>query len=707
MNWRNWYGILLLILIGLAPSLIKAQKIDSLQNLLGDDRADTSRVNLMNKLAFEYAFQDPIKCKNLAERALSLAQKLRYESGRAFALKNLGVSYMLRSSYDQALEYFLSSLKVYEEIKDLSGQAKLLNNAGMVYIYLNQYQKALDYNFQSIKINEKLKNTKGIAYSYDNVGKIYTLQKDYFKARMFYNDALKLLNKLKDDKGTSAVLRGLGEIEIETKQYDKALELLGQSLNIDRRILNKNGMALTFLQITRAYFYKGKFGEATEFLKEALKISQTIGAKRSELDAYALYSEILQKQREFEQALRYYQRYTDLKDSLFSAEKQTIIKTKQEQYDREKQARENAELKQSQQKIENQYRIQQTISIAAIISLLLILGLVYVMYRSNRHNSEVNKLLKEQRQDLLRQKQDLEQKNEEIESQRDSISFQNKQITDSIRYAQNIQQAMLPFHDRIARGFRDFFVLFRPRDLVSGDFYWYAEVDKGAPISPERLDELLDPNFKPATLQIIAAVDCTGHGVPGAFMSMIGHNLLNEIVNIRKITSPEKILHSLHLDIRRALKQDKTGNDDGMDVSICVIDRQSKVLQFAGAKHPLIIIQNDQLREIRGTKKSIGGFQKEAKRVFKRHDIDISQATSIYLFSDGYSDQLGGEKRKKFMRQRLRELIDRYHYLSMREQQEKLNQAIDDWMGANSQVDDILVIGLNLQEPTYELPSTS
>jgi len=266
---------------------------------------------------------------------------------------------------------------------------------------------------------------------------------------------------------------------------------------------------------------------------------------------------------------------------------------------------------------------------------------------------------------------------EEVLKQKQIIEKKNDDIIDSINYASRIQAAILPPQDIIETLLKDFFILYKPRDIVSGDFYWIGEVSGKT---------------------VVAAVDCTGHGVPGAFMSMIATQLLYEIVSRRNVINADEILNNLHISVRKALKQESTQNRDGMDVSLVVYDPKKQEMQFSGAKNPIVFFQNQTLHYIKGDVLPIGGEQREVQRVFKRHSFNIDTQTTIYLFSDGFQDQFGGADKKKFLISNLRQLLTDIHLLPMEEQKRKLNVTIEEWMlaGKERQMDDILMLGFRL-----------
>lgn len=306
------------------------------------------------------------------------------------------------------------------------------------------------------------------------------------------------------------------------------------------------------------------------------------------------------------------------------------------------------------------HKTRKEIGIRAAISIFLISLLGFFLFRSIR-----SILAKE------------EQLTREIIESHAIIEAKNKDITDSIQYAKRIQEAILPSITHIRKELNDSFVLFLPRDIVSGDFYWYTEIK--------------DRVF-------IAAVDCTGHGVPGAFMSMIGNTLLNEIINQKEIYDPGKILDTLDEGIKVALRQreDDRETRDGMDLALVSFCKHFKDLKFSGAFRPLIHIRDEELSEIKANRFPIGGGSAYEKTKFTTTTVDLQPGDLIYLFSDGYPDQIGGDKDKKFMTKRFKDLIMQHRHLPMAEQEQYFRNALADWQGEHEQMDDILVIGIRV-----------
>lgn len=297
-------------------------------------------------------------------------------------------------------------------------------------------------------------------------------------------------------------------------------------------------------------------------------------------------------------------------------------------------------------------------------------------------NQKLEVRVRERTAELMETNEELNQIVEELNVTNDrlnganiQLSKRNKNITDSLNYAKRIQSAILPFPERINRTVDEHFVFFKPRDIVSGDFYWFEEHN--------------DKIF-------IAAVDCTGHGVPGAFMSLLAHDALNHTVISQDITDPDKILTYLDMDIRTILQQDRTSNKDGMDMTICVIDPATQTMEFAGAKNPMIYFQDGTQQVIEGDRFSVGGKQLKHMKRFTKTQVDISKPTTFYLYSDGYQDQFGGNDGRKFLKKEFRKLLAENHTKPMALQKTILEETLNNWMASQKQIDDILVMGFRI-----------
>ncbi|MBL6449059.1 SpoIIE family protein phosphatase [Fulvivirga sp. 29W222] len=314
------------------------------------------------------------------------------------------------------------------------------------------------------------------------------------------------------------------------------------------------------------------------------------------------------------------------------------------------------------------YRTEQ-LKVAYVINIMItiiLLAVISSIFR--RENEKYQKSIQRKNSQITNQHSQLLQLHNDL---KESVRLINEQT----KYARTIQQAILPLKEEMEDIMPDHFLFFKPRDMVSGDFYFVTKIR-------ERI--------------FIAVVDCTGHGVPGAFMSMIGYNLLLEAIELNFIFEPAKILDYLQQRIVYALKQQQTDNNDGMDISICVIDREQQVLSYAGAKHPLLLIENGEMRKIEADRVSIGGILGRPDLRFRNHKFDLSTITGFYMFTDGYRDQYGGEEFKRFMSKRFRKLLLNNCNKRTYEQKAIVEQTFTEWRGKNEQTDDVLIIGVKL-----------
>ena len=315
---------------------------------------------------------------------------------------------------------------------------------------------------------------------------------------------------------------------------------------------------------------------------------------------------------------------------------------------------------------------QKLVLYFVIFALVLVSFLGYYIYRGYRIKKEANIKLEEKNRTISLQKDEIEKQRDIAAAQRDQIAYQKKHITDSIMYAKRIQTALIPslelFSDKL-----EHFVLYKPLAIVSGDFYWVSSQ---------------------GSLQIIIAADCTGHGVPGAFMSMLGVTMLNEIVTGRQIVMPDQIIEELRSGIIKALNQvaDEDSVKDGMDIAICVVDFEKNLLYYSGANNPLYLVRNGELIHYRADKMPVAIHYKMVP--FTLHTIELQKGDAFYIFSDGYADQFGGPKQKKFMTAQLKETIVAMVHEPMLKQGERLNEIFEEWRGDSSQVDDVTLIGV-------------
>lgn len=638
-----------------------------------------------------------------AEKALDIGEQNNNATIKANAYRSLGYSYFQKSEFQKAFKNFENSLNNFKQLEDKNNDAEILYMIGVIYKNWSEYNDAIKYYEQALDIYKQLNSDQGMALIYSNLGNIYFYSGidyenaliNYEKAlnifqklgnrlheanallniglvlekRELYKDAMRKYNEVQEiaeeidnDYFKAQALSNKGNINIINNNFDEALNQLNESLDILETLERQKDIALILKDIGKLYHLSGNNQQAKNYYLKSIAICQKLNLLKELSDNYKELANTLSNLGEYKDAFEYHKLYAQQNDSIFSTEYNNLMT---EWNARLETAEKEAALIEQENEIKQQeaaLKRKNIIVYAAISVIFIVVIFSLLLYKQFREKKKANVLLQEQ--------------NEEIKSQRDKIFEQNKEITDSIEYASKIQSAILPPQEVISNAIPEHFILNRPRDIVSGDFYW--------------LNHFQDKVY-------LCAADCTGHGVPGAFMSMLGIALLNEIINKKAEYNAADILNNLRSQVVKSLHQRGFEGEaqDGMDIAFCIIDNKAKVIQFAGAFNPLIMIRNNELIEYKGDKMPIGVHIKQ-DTPFANHIIKYQENDLIYIFSDGYSDQFGGPKRKKFMIKRFRELLIKNHNLSMAEQKTALENNINEWMGHYDQIDDILVFGAKL-----------
>ncbi|OJJ22117.1 hypothetical protein BKI52_08755 [marine bacterium AO1-C] len=691
-------------LLALSPTFAQQKVIDSLRNLLDERKEDTLQAKVLIKLSGAYTYVDTEEAKAFADKALKLSQKIQYKAGIANAYRSIGTVYSEQGNYDQAVKTYYQGLKIAEDTQDPRIKANIYNNMGTVFSRLDDFSQAKSNYQKALRIYQKINDQNLMATSFNNLGHIYNYARQIDSAKYCYERALAIFKQTNNMQGMTYALGSLGVFYEGIGDMNKALENQNKVRDLERQFGNKSGYVYSTISIANIYLTMKNYNAAEQYLKEALELSGEIGSVELLRNSYQFLSQYYREIEDYKRALEYYQQYINFKDSIFNKDKSELIAKIQTDYEVEqnkkqleiqksKNREQQLEIKAQQAEIE-QHQLRNTALIVGILSIVVI---AFFLYRNNRQKQKTNRILAE--------------KNQLIEDK-------NTNITDSINYARRIQSAVLPLAEEIRHYIPEHFILWKPRDIVSGDFYWFAKTNP-EPIYEEKMTfEGVHRVFKGVKGEkiIVAAVDSTGHGVPGAFMSMIGSRLLNEIVNELGITEADEILNQLHLRVRKALKQEETQSHDGMDVGLVVIDKDKKLMQFAGAKNPMYMVQVPKdwqeeksakpeesglaLQVVKGDVMSIGGFQLIEEVAFKKKIVSLSakkyESTTFYLFSDGYQDQFGGIKGRKFMVKRFRKLLFEISSKPLDVQKKILEDTLEEWMTGYDQVDDILVMGFRM-----------
>jgi len=796
----RYYFLVFLFFYSLGLFAQNQAKVDSLLQVTKSNISDKEKVDTYVGLAYEYHRSDSSNTYHYANKAIKLAEKIKYpegkidaleltawvqlsmgyypeaekmliqiikeakacnyQKGEAKALFTFGVLSDYQGKPEKAEEYFLQALRIYQELEDKKGLGIIYNALGLVNTNQAKYEQALEYYFKSLKINKEIGNKKEIALNYNNIGAIYGKQDNYEQALKYHFKSLKINKEIGNKKEIALNYNNIGAIYGKQDNYEQALKYHFKSLKINKETGNKQEIALNYRNIGYIYFRLNDNKKSLNYAFKSLELNEEIGAIGFTTEPLILIGQIYQKQKNWQLAKKYLKKglniaqetkyiilirdaseslsqvekelgnyqaayeyhvlYKQMSDSLFNEEKTKKLTSLELNYEFEQEKDSIQTVNQTKQKLlEKDIENRQNMQIATFIGLGLSVALVIVLVfffrnqklnnqKLNQANQEIkvtNEELKNANEEIKVTNEELNTVNEEVQAINetlkltlDTVEEQRDEILSSIQYAQRIQSSILPREEYFQSLLPEYFVFFKPRDVVSGDFYWLTKIEERAIFeeaitksgSRKILKEVMPEKI------ILAAIDCTGHGVPGAFMSMVGNDLLNSIVKDKHVFQADKILKQLHKEVRQALQQKETQTNDGMDMALVSIDLENKILEFSGAKNPLIYIQNGELQKIKGDIFGIGGEQREIERVFKLHKIDISQPTTFYLFSDGFQDQFGGEQGRKFMTKRFRKLLFKIHQKPMQEQKQILENTLQKWMGKENQIDDILVIGVRV-----------
>jgi len=625
--------------------------------------------------------------------AQKILENINDEPGLTKVNRNIGNVYYSEGQYDLALESYQKSLALSEKINDLRSVSRCQNNIGIIHMETDRYNWAIEYFNKSLLIKEKIGDRRGVANIYNNLGDVYYKQKKYKEAEKYYNSSLEIRQKVEDHRGTAISLMNIGRVMVEEKNYLQADSNYKESLRIFQEIEDKEYTSTIYNEIADVNHKQGSYEMAVHYAEMSLTISKELNALPLKKDSYELLSKSYEQQYKISEAFHYfklyfenYKKFVAVKDSIYEGTVEDLVRQEQRyKVDKKQQEIETQNLILDKQEAdEKNLKMQMYFLLLGFAAMIIF---AFILFKNYKQKTRANTLLKEQ-------KRELEKANEEIEAQK-------TEIEDSIIYAQNIQKAVLPSNDFREEILPEHFIFFRPRNIVSGDFFWMKKVK----------------NFV-----VIAIADCTGHGVPGAFMSMLGFMFLNEIVTTRSLDNAGQILNKLREKVKKSLHQSgKEGEaKDGMDMSFFIIDTESKELQFSGAFNPLYILRDNKdieniekfdregikvynskddsvdatLFEIKGDRQPIAIYMYEKE--FSNHVFQLKEGDRIYSFTDGYPDQFGGEEGKKFNAKRFKEFLLSIRNHPMYKQKEMITDNFYDWMGEIEQVDDVLLMGLKI-----------
>jgi serine phosphatase RsbU (regulator of sigma subunit) len=611
--------------------------------------AKANPIDKSNESLWHSRFGDSQRVADDALKNLLKAEMAAYPRGIAYSKLNIAAANFLQSKNDIALKYLSETSQWFENNKKEKGYVSALLLKGNIFESFGDYEKTLNLWLEaytaSIEINDK--ESEGEACN--QLGLIYSRLCNFPKALEFFNKGLKIREEMGDENAVASSLNRIGMVYRQIKKYIESLEYYFRSLEIRKRNKQTAAIPWTLLGIASTYEDMKKYPESLDYYELGMTGSDKRCTTQCMMGAGRVYSQIGNSKLAEKRLKQSLQMAQELNSMALIADAYSALAAHYELYKKPDKA-----LKSFKQ---------------------------FLKSRESLHSSEVQSRLSnievahaveksEQEKEIFRLR------HVELKKAYDIIEEINRDMTASINYASRIQRAILTDPGEIRGLSGRLFILYMPKDIVSGDFYWITQVKKKL---------------------VVVAADCTGHGVPGALMSMLGISFLEEIINYRGITESGKILNELRKEVQHALHQKGAREEqkDGMDISLCVIDKSKNTIQYSGAYNSLYLVRNGELTEYPADRMPIGIYDLSDTE-FNSNNIPSLPGDMIYMFSDGYADQFGGPNIKKFKYAQLKELLVSIHKLPVKEQKKKLDKTFHDWKGTNPQIDDVMVLGLKI-----------
>jgi tetratricopeptide (TPR) repeat protein len=643
------------------------------------------------------------KAIELQKKGLAIAKTINDKKGAAFCWMAMGEAYRDIFEFDSAFTCYNQCIALSTQNNDVYKIIICNNSMGDINRVKGNYVRALEYFNTSLELAKKSGNKRPLAYCLNTVGDIYNAQKELDKSLSFYKEAIQIALEIGDKLRVSNIYNSMGTMYQQSGSSDTAIICFNRSQKIAEEIGNMDNISNAYKNKGSVYFTKNIFDSALNYFNQALVISTKTGNKGQISDIYndigecyfiikdyskaknaaqksmdiaketgildniktsaKLLSVIFAAQNQNTEAFKMLSLFITMKDSLSNEEQvkqfaAVEFKAKEEGLKAEQRAQEKT-FKAEQARKEEELKRQKTIRYAFTVGFALVLVLVVVVFRNLQVNKKKNKIITAQKK--------------EVEHQKELVEEKNKEITDSITYAKRLQDAILPPLKMVHTYFPESFIYYNPKDIIAGDFYWMEHVG--------------DTTF-------FAAADSTGHGVPGAMVSVVCSNALNRAIKEFKLSEPGKILDKTRELVLETFEKSEGEVKDGMDISLMSIEHKKQIIQWSGANNPLWYISNNEMKEIKAHKQPIG--KTDNPTPFVTHSIPFEKGSMIYLFTDGFADQFGGPKGKKFKYKPLQEILLTCSAKTMDEQHSILSKTFDEWKGHFDQVDDVTLIGVKL-----------
>jgi serine phosphatase RsbU (regulator of sigma subunit) len=642
-------------------TIVQGQSTDSLIYLLNHSfiKEDTLKFALLCKIAANSTDADTIL--KYSEQAIELTEKLNLNPAQPLVFK--GFVYLNSGKLASALECFIKAANYYKADRNKIGMAAVYTYISEAYNQQENFNNAKYYLKNAVEIFTKEKDSIHLASALHNLGYVNYSMGQYDTALILYSNTSEIYKRLGSLTEYAVCIGNSGLVYSRQSEFEKAEDYLLRAI----KILTKQGdeYAVTEYMIEYAGIlqHKGEINKAITSATVSFAKATKNNFLEFERDAAYRLAQLYEVSGKFDSAYHYQSLYINANDSIKSVKNIQKMADLRTEFEVAKKQTEVDVLRKNK-------LIQLIVILGLVLILLLAIGLIFLYYYSLKRSQKLTAVLDERR--IL-----LEKQSTELKEQQEVLILQKEEIISSITYAQRIQSAILPPEAYITELLNENFIFYKPKDIVSGDFYWIKQVKH---------------------FIILVAADCTGHGVPGAFMSMLGISHLNEIVQNREVTQANQILNELRKEIKNSLRQSgkREGSRDGIDIALCVIDTRKNLMQYSGAHNPLYIISNNNgesvFKEIKADPMPVG-VHFSSDKSFTNHEIQLEIGDTFYIFSDGFVDQIGGDRNHRFTSEKFKKLLFDIHDQPMYEQKEILEQTLKDWMGMYAQRDDILVIG--------------
>lgn len=628
--------------------------IDSLSAAFERTRDKAEALQILKEIGWEYVFVDPDSSLAISEMGLSIAREEGSFLMEAQFLSNKAEAFRSKGEYGQSIDLLIQSLSINEKINSELGQANCLNRIGAVYIEMQQLSTAIDYFMRALVKFESLRDLKGASSTLNNIGACYYYQEDYDKAVDFFKRSLAIEEQIGNKRGISESYMNVGAVLFGVGKYTESEEYFLKALAISEEAGDISTIGGIYNNLGNLFLQQKKTSEAIEKFSLALDIAKKLG-NSDDIRSFLLnLSKAYAQSGNYKEAYEMMGDFLEYRDSALNEENQKAVAEMTTKYQSEKKEKENQLLKKNSQIKDLEIEKQKTTVFAVSAGLVLMIFAGFTVYFAYRQKKKANIILKQQR---------------------DTIASQKKDLTDSIQYARHLQDAILPETERLHDLFSDHFVLYQPKDIVSGDFFWFYENED---------------------FVFLAVADCTGHGVPGAMVSMVCHNALQRSVSEFGLISTGKILDNCASLIEKTFSANHNSVKDGMDISLIRIERTTGNAEWSGANNPLWLIRSDagEVEVVKPDPQPIGSFF--GRNSFHTHAMKLNKGDCFYLFSDGYVDQFGGPDGKKFKAGAFRKLLLSNKSKEMSIQRALLLSVFEEWKGEIEQVDDVCVLGVRI-----------